>query len=230
MSTSAARSGSLSVGGIPTATGVLTLTDLGAHTVFQIATGDSTKRRLDPATAITVLVNSNAPDQAYAVDYCNGIVTFVAPPSGYASGVTIEGKYLPILEVAEVRAISDLKPPAPVFADVTRIGDTAGRLFEIAKKCSLSVEILSTPATDLDPGGGSFTVADLFAQGPCFLAVTVPGGVLRGWFAKSGPEEQLHALGDVLVSKISLEGVVRTCSRSDTGISTDQSLFVFTTT
>lgn len=217
MTVLSSRDCALSVGGTPVSMADEPTTDLGAHTAYQI-TADS-KRAIDPGSAITVKVNGSAVGSTtYAVDYAHGVVTF-ASAQNPAHAVVVSGKYVPLLALAETRSARIVRPH-PVMADSTRLGDTATRQTEIARRCTVTLEHLTTSGTDL---GDATSLAALYAGGLLFLqAVLGTGdGTLRGWFCPTSATP-VHSLDDLLVTTVELVGVVQTCVGRPV---TDQAVF-----
>lgn len=217
MAVLASRDAAIYVGGAPVSMTTEACTDLGSHTEYQITA--ETKRAIDPQTAVIVNVNgSPASSTSYAVDYAHGVITF-ASAQNPAHAVTITGKYVPLLQVAETRSARVVRPH-PVMADSTRLGDTATRQTEIARKCSVTLEHLTTGATDL---GDTTTLDALIAAGPLFVSAILGtgDGLLRGWFVAMNASPN-HSLNDLLTHSLELEGVVQTCVGRPV---TDQAVF-----
>lgn len=217
MSVIASRDAAIYVGGEPVGMTTEACTDLGAHTEYQITA--ETKRAIDPASDVTVYVDgAEATSTTYAVDYAHGVITF-ASAQNPAHAVTVTGKYVPLLQVAETRSARVVRPH-PVMADSTRLGDTATRQTEIARKCSITLEHLTTGATDL---GDTTTLDALIAAGPLFVSATLGtgDGLLRGWFVAMNASPS-HSLNDLLTHSLELEGAVQTCVGRP---ATDQAVF-----
>ena len=221
MTVQAARSVTLSVGGTPT---TMTGEICTSSSATEYYVDETAKQAIDPATAVTVYdgVTPLAAD-AYVLDYTNGLLTLDVEPSGE---VTITAKYIPLLTVAEAKALDVVRPQA-VFADVTRLGDTAPRVSEIFKKCELTLTHMHAVSEDLDTGGGTTSWESLLAAGePFFINADLGGETLRGWFV-ADEESRSHGVeADVQNATIRMKGVVRDCTGRP---ATEQALFSITT-
>jgi len=222
MTVTAARTATISAGGTPTAmTGEACSSSesVGAKIHWQIT--EPTKRAIDPGTAITVYVDATPTGaENFTVDYVNGIIDF-GSPIGDDAVVTIDGKYIPLLSVSEASAMTVQRPQA-VFADVTRLGDAAARLYEVAKKCEVQLDHMHAPSDELDTG---ISLESLMTAGePIFLAVDLGSETLRGWFMVTDEGRQHGADEDVQRASITFKGVVRDC----VGRTTEQALFSIT--
>jgi hypothetical protein len=165
----------------------------------------SAKRVLDPATAITVKDGGVAVAASnYSVSHLFGTVTFGA---SYAvtGPVTIDGAYLPMLTLAEVREFSLSSQGA--LADSTTL-DSAGYMAKALtlKDFTASLTTLQSALYDNDPGAGSRVVADLHAAGTPVLIEAGAGGYLfRGWAVIESFEQKGSGEGLVELS-LSLQG------------------------
>lgn len=212
------RLGGLSVGGTPVSMTDEATTDLGAHTAYQITA--TTKRAIDPLTAVTVKVNgSTAGATTYAVDYAHGIITF-AVAQNPAHPVVVSGKYVPVYEFAEIRALK-VVGPRPIRADATRIGDATTRSAVVAHECIVTVTSMAAGATVL---GDATTVDSMLSStsGIWFVdAIRGDGKNVRGWFSVQNLGAE-HSMNDLLTTPIELVGEVQTCVGRP---STDQAMF-----
>lgn len=142
---------------------------------------DSTKRALDPATSITVY-DGGSPVAAgnVTVDFLFGKVTLSSPPGG---AVTIDGNYLPLHAMAEVRSF-EINLSGSMLDDTVMSSSTSvhSRMLGIAD-ASGSVTGLDPLTTDLDSGGGTLKPESIFAAGtPILLDVDFPAGNnFRAW-------------------------------------------------
>jgi len=203
MTAVAARSASVYVGGAPVTMLDEPTTDLGAHTVYRIT--DALKRAIDPATAVTVEVDGGAAP-AHVIDYAAGTITFADALVG-TEAVTIIAKYVPLLLVATSRSARVARPHA-VFADATRLGDTAPRQYEIAKQCSATVEHMTASVDSI--GDPPEFVDDRIAGGVVFAVINLGDGrTVRGWFGCG--QSAAHDLNSMLMHTLELVGIVRDC-------------------
>lgn len=192
----------------------------GSGTAYQIT--DTTKRVVDPGVAVTVKVNNVALNAAdFTLDYTTGAITLA---SSTTQSVTITGAYIPMLAIAEARSASIMLPVA-TWADVTRMGDAAGRKLAVDKKCEISLEHFVPPSEELVHGPPVLTFASFLSAGVVFIEAAISTHVtLCGWFAIKS-ESYSHKIDEALTGSVSFTGVVRTCS----GRTTEQALFTVTT-
>lgn len=219
MTVQASRNVTLKVGGTPTTMTGEATTEVGAVCTITAAA----KRAIDPDSAVTVYDGVSDESATATIDFVNGVITLAEAPAG---AVTITGKYIPLLTVAEAKALKVVRPQA-VFADVTRLGDTAGRQCEVFKKCELTLTHMHAVNDDLDGGAGTTSLESLMAAGtPLFVEAALGGETLRGWFSVVD-EDRTHGVeADVQNATITLRGVVRDCVGRPT---TEQALFSITT-
>jgi hypothetical protein len=120
---------------------------------------DTAKRVWDGDTAVTVYDGGSpvAANDIESIDYLRGIVIFDA---SYTVGgaVTVDGDYLPLLDVTKVRSYN-WSGVCELLDDTCF--DTAGERTRIPGliDASGSFETLEALNTDLDPGGGTVTLA-----------------------------------------------------------------------
>lgn len=213
----------LKAGGTSTAMTTEATTDSGDHKVFQITS--AAKRAIDPDAAVSVFVSGDEiADALYSVDYAHGVITFEDEYGGESAGpVTVTGNFLPLLTIAHCKS-AKITGPRPVFADSTQIGDTAPRVTEIAKECSIELVHISKPVYVDDP---IYSFDQIYSDSlPVFVEADMSGAgtaglVLRGWFAVASWTRDSPTDG-VGTSSISLRGVCRTCVGRPT---TDQAIF-----
>lgn len=167
---------------------------------------NAAKRALDPATAIKVFDGAAEVGAAtYAVDYAHGVVTLGSVPSG---AVTLDGAYLPLLSVAEARAVD--VDSSYETADVSRFGDTADRLLPTRSKCGLTLEHLHAATEDLDGGSGTKTFRGMLGT-TVFIEVDEGSEKLRGWFLLKSNKTSIK-LTDAIGKTVEAQGVVQTCA------------------
>lgn len=154
-------------------------TTLVSGTTYQVT--DSTKRALDPATAVTVYDNGTpVAAGSVTVDFLFGKVTLTAPPSG---AVTVSGNYLPLWAFAEVRAF-ELNMTGAML-DTTVMDSTTTvrtRVLGLAD-ASGTISGLDTLQTDIDTGGTTLKPDTVFTGGtPILLEIDFPAGnSFRSW-------------------------------------------------
>lgn len=165
-----------------------------ANTKYQIT--DANKRILDPAVAPVVEVDADgAGAGAYAVAAAGtytidmfGVVTFSAD-QGASATVRVSGSYLPLVQVAEVRAcdvnmsIERLDTTVMDPSTTTRSRNASGYMDANGTITGLDVGV-----TDLDAGGGTVIPMDLMQAGtPKVLEVRLPDGKkFRAWILLKG--------------------------------------------
>lgn len=168
------------VTGTPTAMVDEATTELVADTVFQITS--STKRILDPDAAITVKVNGGAVTTGFVLDKLFGKATF-SPALAGGDTVTISGNYLPTLDVLECKEFTVANNRD--LADSTVFKASPHRTkFALLKDANGSISTLRALLDDLDAGGGTVKLHELFANGTrkvLELAFGDSGYVWRGW-------------------------------------------------
>jgi hypothetical protein len=169
------------VTGTPTAMVGEATTDAGAHTTYQIT--NAAKRILDPDAAITVKKNGVAQAATlYTLDKLFGRVTFLAALLG-GDVVTIDGNYLPTLDVIECKeaSVSNQRD----LADTTVFkASPAKTKMALLKSASGSIHHLKALLDDLDAGAGTVRLYDLMANGTrkvLELGFGSSGYVWRGW-------------------------------------------------
>lgn len=202
-------------------------TDMGAHAVYRIT--DATRRAISPAYAVAVCVDSvEQAEDAYAIDYALGTITFSSPLSG-GEAVTITGRFLPLLALGLARGISVL-PPQSTFADATLLGDASARRVAIGRRCELTIDHVLPPRADIDPGDETTTLAGALGSGePIFVVAGLADGrVIRGFFAATAATMKA-AVGGLLGGSVSLVGVVQT-PVSATGTRGEQAIFALEVT
>lgn len=214
MTTSLQKNTTVSIGGSPTEMTDEPCTKVTANTVYQVT--DSTKRVLDPATAVVVETDAAGPFVAatstdYTIDYTTGTVTFLVG-LGAAVLVQITGRFIPTAAVVECRAL-EMKGPGWTAADVRRFGDGGPRSIKDSASWEGSLEVISD---ELDT---------LLSTGEIVFLEVRPGGVglyARGWAVLSPPDVGSSPDGGALAVKVPFKGSVRTCEGRPT---TDQALF-----
>lgn len=213
----AGRLVTLKVGGTPTAmTGEACSQVTGA--VYQVTS--AAKRILDPATAITVYDGAADESSTAVIDYATGLITLAEAPAG---SVTVTAKYIPLISVAYAKSL-DIGLPTKVWADVTCLGDSAGRKKAVADKCTLSLGHFYKAADDVDASGGTLLLSTLLAQSSIYCEVAISTvQTLRGWFNPTSADWK-HSLDAALEGTLQLEGVIQTCVGR-----TEQALFSLTT-
>jgi hypothetical protein len=217
MTVVAARDCAVYAGGAPVTMTGEACSDVsgGARTSYQVTA--STKQVLDPETAITVYDNASPVTSTdYAVDYATATVTFsVARTGGHT--ITLDAKYIPLLQLAYSRSARVARPQG-VFADATRLQDTTTRMALIGKRCSITLEHMTSATEDL---GGTTYLDSLISDGRLFVRATLGDGkTLNGWFATASAAN--HDMAAVLSHTLTLTGIVQTCVGRP---GTDQALF-----
>lgn len=193
--------GLVKVTGTPTAMVAEATTELVADTVFQIT--NAAKRIIDPDAALTVKVNGIATGLAFTVNYLFGKITFAAPLGG-ADVVTLDGNYLPTLEVIECFEAS-----ASMSRDVaestafkgTGSTDPSKQKKALLKDASGSISHMRALLDDLDAGAGTVKLFDLMANGTrkvLELVLGDSGYSFRAWILFDAQE--LSAARDDLVN------------------------------
>ena len=155
-------------------------TDLGGD-VYQIT--DTTKRIIDPDTAITVYDGATPiADGSVTVDYLFGKFTLASTPAG---AVTVDASYLPSYALAEVRsfeinATAELADSTPMASTTTVHARTM-----TLRDVSGTVTGLDPLTTDLDSGGTTIVpMTDLESGTRRVLEVTFPGGQIFRAFVR----------------------------------------------
>lgn len=157
-----------------------------SSTVYRIT---STSRRvLDPTVAVTV--NDNGSPVAAAnvtIDYLFGTVTRTG--GSFTGPVTVTANYLPLLDVAEGVAWSVSMTRTEL--DKTVFGNTDKAYLLGLKTAEGTFELLDLPSTDLDAGGGTVKLEEVFGNDTAkLLEVTLnPDGTpvyWRGWVRWAG--------------------------------------------
>jgi hypothetical protein len=175
----------IKVSGVAVAVTAEATTSLGGG-VYQVT---STSRRIwDPSAAITVKDGGVAVSAAnYTFDYLFGKVTFSVLPAG---AVTVDGSYLPVATLAEVKSFNF--SGAADLLDTTTF-DSAGSKTKTKglKDASGSLTMLSTPLDDIDPvTGGVQTLNDVFTGGTVKVLEALLGTVyLRAFVVFESLEE-----------------------------------------
>lgn len=162
----------ISVSGTSTAMTAEAMTGSGAGP-YQIT--NSAKRVIDYTAAQPTFYDNGVAISASdisAIDYLQGKVTFTASKTG---PITVDGSYLPLLTVAEARTVS-LSFEADEL-DTSVFGSQYRTSTQGLKRITGSMEILSLPATDLDPGAGSRSFEAVFNAGTQIVFTVTPGGV-----------------------------------------------------
>jgi hypothetical protein len=179
-------------------------TNLVAGKTYQVT--NAAKRILDPATALAVRDNGVVQTaNVLAVDFLFGLVTFAA---GYTvtGPVTLDGAYLPTLDVAQVRGVSvrvectlqdaTVMPAAAVSRQLTLL-DVSG-----------SVERLELSGADLDPGVGGVQSLDAWLRTgtPKVLEWLITAGYrVRAWVL-FGQQEVQGQVDGLVATNLSFEG------------------------
>lgn len=189
MAPTAGFNGTLKISGTPTAfTGEATSTVI-AGTKYRIT--NTSKRIIDPATAVTVKDNGvTKAANLYVIDYLFGFITF----TGYsASGpVTIDGAFIPVLSVADVRGFNINRMRK--LLDSTSLdfaqSNSAHRRYTVGlKEADGDMEVLDITDPDLDPGGGTVFLDVLAGAGtPKLLEMNMDGAghYFRAWVLLEG--------------------------------------------
>jgi hypothetical protein len=226
MATTAAKNTTVKLGGTPTAFTNEAATRVTANTVYQLT--DATKRALDPATAVVVEVDAagggswvEAVGTTYALDYCNGKVTFADDQGGSALVRFASGKFIPLLAVAEAHSAEISGGPEAVEAG--RFGDEAKRMIVGGSSLSVSLEVRDDGQTDLDSGAGTTSLFSLIGQ-LVFIEMTIGTSVLRAWGALKASKVGSKR-GEAVNSAVEFEGSVQTCTGRPT---TDQAMWSWT--
>ncbi len=137
------------------------------------------KRILDPDTALTV--KDNAVPLAvgdYTVNYLFGIVTKAS--GNFTGPVTISGKYLSVLTIAEGVSVSISSQRAEL--ETTVFGDTDRKYMPGLKHAEGEIEGLALPTDDLDPGAQVVTLDALRDNGTRkLLDVTLDPDAPKYW-------------------------------------------------
>ncbi len=216
----AGRLVTIKVGGTPT-----TMTGEACEQVSGVIyrVASSSKRILDPSTAITVYDDGEAKSESTIfLDYSAGLITLDGPPSG---PVTVDAKYIPLVSVAYAKSL-DVQLPTKVWADVTCLGDAAARKAAVADVCTMSLGHFYLAEDDVDATGGTLLLSTLLAQDAIFCEVAISTSqTLYGWFAPVDAKWR-HSLTDALEGTLELEGIVRTCVGRPV---TEQALFSLVT-
>lgn len=149
----------------------------GPPQVFRIT--DATKRALDLATAV-VIRDDGAVDVTsdFTIDFLSGTVTSAA--GGYAS-VTISGKFIPLLAVAEGRSAA-VNPEATKL-DAGVFGEAFMKSIQGKKVATGEITTLAPLEQDLDAGGGTRSWQDVF-DGSTIVLIdvrTIPTNTTRAW-------------------------------------------------
>jgi hypothetical protein len=167
------------IGGTPT-----TMTD---EATTQVAAGPpqtfrinaSTKRVIDPETPV-VIRDQDTDDVTsdFTVDYLAGTVT--SATGGYVS-VTVSGKFIPLLAVAEGRSVSANFARAELDSSIW--GEAYTKAILGKKGCSGDIVTLAPLNSDLDPGGGTRKWTDVFDNATHVLldVVLIPTFTARVW-------------------------------------------------
>ncbi|ADO68700.1 hypothetical protein [Stigmatella aurantiaca] len=144
--------------------------------------------RLDPATAVSVEVDTSGTGTAFAdaqagtytVNYLFGVVVFDTPPA-VGTLVRVSGTFLPVYPVALVRSLS-----LSISNDVVELlvfGDGYKRREVTLRDFSGELTGLASAADDLAPGLAVVTLASAQASGAAILAEfgRGDGEVFRAW-------------------------------------------------
>lgn len=183
----------LAVGGTPAALTNEACTEVssGAYTDYQVT--DSTKRLLDPDTAIVVEEDTGGgyatvASTLYTIDYYTGTITFT-PALGASSTVRIaSGNYIPPFEITQGRA-SNLTVNTELL-DTTTYADAqanSGHRVFIAglQDAAGDLEVVDDGLADYDTGGGSERklLVDAVAGTKVLLTIQPDGSnnVFRTW-------------------------------------------------
>lgn len=202
MAPSAGFNSTVKISGTPTAFTGEACSVVSAGSVYQIT--DTTKRIVDPATAVVVKDNGvTKAASLYVFDYLFGKVTFV----GYtASGpVTVDGAFIPVLSVVDARSYSINRSRALLDStsfDFAAANQAARRYTAGLLGADGEIEVLDITDPDLDPGAGSVLLDVLADAGTPKLIEMNLGGTgyyFRAWVLLEGINREAPA--DALMKK-----------------------------
>jgi hypothetical protein len=151
MAPTAGYNTTLYVGGTPTTMTNEPTTEVsaGPPQVFRIT--DTTKRAIDPATAV-VIRDQDTTDVTsdFTIDFNTGTVT--SATGGYDS-VTVSGKFTPLLAVALGRSAS--AEPMAAELDTSPFGQSHASSIQGKRSASGEIVVIAPLGEDLDTGGGT---------------------------------------------------------------------------